>query len=341
MAPFQIGHEDSRSARGPRPRRSRRLQVSWILETDASRTEATACRRRVPQGDRPLAERIRHLACLFAWQWMFLFGFLQSPSPAAEPIEDLHVSAGRQDASGWIVHTVQSAFQAGSTEIRILMPDGPAPAQPYATLYVLPVEAGDGRRWGDAMREIQRHDVHNQHRFVCVYPTFSHLPWYADHPQQATIRQESYFLRVVVPFVERTYPVRRDSASRLLVGFSKSGWGAFSLLLRHPSVFGKAAAWDAPLAMSQPNRYGMEEIFATQANFEQYQITGLLRQRASDLAGKPRLVHLGYGNFRDQHLAVESLLNELQVPHVFRDGPQRPHAWDSGWLPEAVQLLAE
>ena len=272
---------------------------------------------------------------------MLVWGFLAQPSLAAEPADDIHVSDARRGANGWIVHTVQSPFQAGTTEIRVLTPDGPAAAQPYATLYVLPVEAGDGRRWGDAMLEIKRHDVHNKHRLVCVYPTFSHLPWYADHPQQATIRQESYFLRVVVPFVERTYPVRRVAAGRLLVGFSKSGWGAFSLLLRHPDVFGKAAAWDAPLAMAQPNRYGMEEIFATQENFERYQITSLLKQRSQDLGGRPWLIHLGYGNFRDQHLAVESLLNDLQIPHVFRDGPQRPHAWDSGWLPEAVQLLVE
>ncbi len=125
------------------------------------------------------------------------------------------------------------------------------------------------------------------------------------------------------------------------MGFSKSGWGAFSLLLRHPDRFAKAAAWDAPLAMSQPNRFGMGEIFATQENFERYRITSLLKQRAKGLQTGSRLIHLGYGNFRDQHLTVESLLEELQISRVFHDGPQRPHAWDSGWLPEAVQLLVE
>ena len=331
----------ARSAQVSRPRQDRRPQVSRILETDASRTDAPTHSHRVPRDDWALTEQTRHPGWRFAWQWMLLFGFLQPPSLAAEPVEDFHVSAGRQASNGWLVHTVQSAFQAGTTEIRVLIPDGPLPTQPYTTLYVLPVEAGDGRHWGDAMQEVRRLDLHNRHHLVCVYPTFSHLPWYADHPQQATIRQESYFLSVVVPFVERSYPVRHEPASRLLVGFSKSGWGAFSLLLRHPDVFGQAAAWDAPLAMSEPNRYGMEEIFATQENFERYRITSLLRQKAEVLSGRPRLIHLGYGNFRDQHLAVESLLNELQIPHVFRDGPQRPHAWDSGWLPDAVRLLME
>ena len=87
-------------------------------------------------------------------------------------------------------------------------------------------------------------------------PTFSHLPWYADHPTDPDIRQESYLLEVVIPFIEANYPARADRRGRLLLGFSKSGWGAYSLLLRHPDVFGKAAAWDAPLMMSEPGKYG-------------------------------------------------------------------------------------
>ncbi len=305
------------------------------IRDSGSRSAQVSCLPRLAQVSRPRRNRRPQVS------WLVFLGFLPSPSLAAEPVEVVHVSAASQDTNGWLLHSVQSSFQAATTIIHVLVPDGPVPAQTYTTLYVLPVEAADGRRWGDAMQELRRQDLHNRHRLVCVYPTFSHLPWYADHPQQATMRQESYFLGVVVPFVERTYPVRREAASRLLVGFSKSGWGAFSLLLRHPDVFAKAAAWDAPLAMSQPNRYGMEEIFATQENFERYRITSLLKERAMELQTGKRLIHLGYGNFRDQHLAVESLLEELHISHVFRDGPQRPHAWDSGWLPEAVQLLVQ
>ena len=34
-----------------------------------------------------------------------------------------------------------------------------------------------------------------------------------------------------------------DARGRMLVGYSKSGWGAFTLLLRHPGVFSRAAAY--------------------------------------------------------------------------------------------------
>jgi hypothetical protein len=33
--------------------------------------------------------------------------------------------------------------------------------------------------------------------------------------------------------------------------------------------------------------------------------------------------------------------NEPGISRTLRDGSQRPHAWDSGWLPEAVALPAD
>src|SRR5205807_6283589 len=138
----------------------------------------------------------------------------------------------------------------------------------------------------------------NKLQAVFVAPTFSHLPWYADHPTKAEMRQEAYFLKVVVPFTEKPYRLQAEASGRLLLGFSKSGWGAFSLLLRHPDVFAKAAAWDAPLMMDAPGKYGSGDIFGTKENFQKYQLTRLLEERAGKLGDGKRLAVLGYGNFR-------------------------------------------
>ncbi|MDE0126668.1 MAG: hypothetical protein OXN97_19055, partial [Bryobacterales bacterium] len=45
--------------------------------------------------------------------------------------------------------------------------------------------------------------------------------------------------------------------------------------------------------------------------------------------------------FRKHHVAMHELLGKLEVPHVYRDGPQRTHHWQSGWLAEAVELLTD
>jgi S-formylglutathione hydrolase FrmB len=236
-------------------------------------------------------------------------------------------------------HELNSPDQAGATKVRVWLPGFLAADCRYPVVYVLPVEALDERRYGDGLLEVKK--VAQERKFAAIFaaPTFSQLPWYADHPTDETIRQETYFLQAVMPLVEKNYPALPGREGRVLLGFSKSGWGAWSLLLRHPDRFERAAAWDAPLDMRQPNRYGMGPIFGTQANFERYQITQLLVERAASLPGKPRLGLFGYGNFRDQHEAVEQELRNLGIPHFYRDGPHRAHTWDSGWLPEAIEFL--
>lgn len=249
------------------------------------------------------------------------------------------ISTARKDDAGFIVHEIQSPYQAGTTEIRVLLPDNVPSDKQCRVVYVLPVEAGRESKYGDGLQEIRKLDVHNKFGAVFVAPTFSHLPWYADHPMNPEIRQESYFVKVVVPFIDKTYPTRAAAEGRLLLGFSKSGWGAWSLLLRRPDLFQKAAAWDAPLMMDKPGQYGSGDVFGTADNFEGYQISKLLERHAAALRKEKRLVLLGYGNFRAQHEAAHALMDRLQIAHDYRDGPARKHDWHSGWVAEAVELL--
>ena len=38
---------------------------------------------------------------------------------------------------------------------------------------------------------------------------------------------------------------------------------------------------------------------------------------------------------------LDALMDRLGIPHAYRDGPERPHDWHGGWVPEAVGLLLE
>jgi len=244
------------------------------------------------------------------------------------------------DSNQFLIHTVSSPDQSGETKIRVLLPEQIEQKKKCRVLFILPVEARMENRFGDGLLEIKKTNLHNKHHLICVAPTFSHLPWYADHPTDRTILQETYFLKVVVPFIDHHYPTTGSSGGRLLLGFSKSGWGAFSLLLRHPDKFNKAAAWDAPLMKQKPDQFGMGLIFGTQENFNKYKVASLIKRRAGQFRDTKRLILTGYGNFRDHHLRFHKLAKETGVGCIYRDGPQRKHLWNSGWLPEAVELLA-
>jgi hypothetical protein len=244
---------------------------------------------------------------------------------------------------GVIRYEIQSPYQSGTPSLRILLPDefarsdGADVADGYRFLFVLPVESGDGRQYGDGLTAVRDLNLHNLHRLIVIAPTFSQLPWYADHPSRSDVRQESHFVKAVVPAVDRLFPSRRPC--RLLLGFSKSGWGAVSLLLRHPDRFDAAAAWDAPLMVESPSRYGMSQVFGTQENFDRCFLPRQWREKAPTLRERKRLAILGYGNFREEMRAAHILLEQLKIPHDYADGPQRSHRWESGWVQQAVESL--
>lgn len=247
-----------------------------------------------------------------------------------------------QAKNGETVLTVNGPWQKTDTTIHVLVPDNLATSTKLRVLYVLPVEAGEGTRWGRAFSEIIKLDLHNKYQLLCVYPTFSMLPWYADHPTDSNIRQELHFIKGIIPFIDANFPTTAAAKDRLLVGFSKSGWGAVSLLLRHSKVVGRAAGWDAPFVMTKSGRFGSGPIFGTQQNFdEHYDLSKTVAKHAAKFREQPRLIHLGYGNFKDHHIQFEALLNQHNVSHIYRHGPQRKHEWRSGWLLEAVELLVQ
>ncbi|MFW6133612.1 MAG: sugar-binding protein, partial [Planctomycetota bacterium] len=162
----------------------------------------------------------------------------------------VEVAGPTEDADkGVQVFRVKSPYTRGTNPVEVLLPSDFSTDRTYRVLYVLPVNAGIGGRWGDCLQVIRKAGLHDAHGLICVTMAFDTTPWYGAHATDPAIRHEQYIRDVVVPLIEDRYPARRAPEARLLVGFSKSGWGSFTLLLRNPDVFGYACSWDAPLIM--------------------------------------------------------------------------------------------
>lgn len=232
-------------------------------------------------------------------------------------------------------YILDSPYQEAPASVKVAVPPMKRGVA-YPALYILPVQK---QPENGGIVEAQRLDLPARFGVVCVMPSFARVPWYGDHPDNPMIRQESFILKTLVPFVERTFPVKASLEFRWLVGFSKSGWGAFSLALRWPDVFGFAAAWDAPLMKQSPDQWGMEEIFRDQSGFEPYRISGLLRRQAAQFRSRKRLALMGYGLFREHTSQAHELMRELRIAHVFDNRRQLRHVWNSGWLLDAVTNL--
>ena len=236
--------------------------------------------------------------------------------------------------------TIQSPYQPEPVPIEVLTPGTLDPERKYPVLYILPVAPGTTSRWGSGIREAAKADIANRFHIICVAPAFAATPWFADHPSDPALQQESHFIKVVLPWVEEHYPVAPSRSGRFLMGFSKSGYGAVMLLLRHPNLFERAVAWDAPLGKTAPDQFNMIEVFGTQENFACYAIPSLLAERASQLREETPRIFLMPDREGDHPMDnVCDQMKALEIPYVIEYTTGLKHSWESGWVPRAAELV--
>jgi hypothetical protein len=260
----------------------------------------------------------------------------------------IHPSEGSTGEKDFIGHRIVSPYQADSTTIRVLLPDKIVPGETYRVLYILPVIENDKRRYGDGLEEVMKYDYHNKYNLICVAPEFTAKPWYCDHSTDMGRQDESHFLKTVIPFIDENYPSLKSAEGRLLMGFSKSGWGAITLILRNPQLFLRVAAWDSGIRVDtgpiseEERKERIETLFGDVANFEKYRITTLLKEKGDELGDETRLFYYNTEGKRGPGGAeIHLQMVQLGIPHLYLYEPYRKHSWDSGWIPEAVRFLVD
>ncbi len=274
-------------------------------------------------------------AVRLVFPFLAIFSMLIHASPDAAP--QLNPETGFMECK------LTTEYQAGPALVQVLLPDRFDASKKYPVLYILPVE-GIGSNFGHGLVEAKKADVANRFGVICVYPIFNKAsPWYGNHATEPTLRQEDYVVKALVPFIDSKYPTQKDKDGRWLIGFSKSAWGAFTLLFRHPDVFGYAAGWDGPLMLDGSGKdwgpMGLSVNFGTKEAMLQNLPTTLAKENASWLKERPRIV-LGLGIFwAGQVKKMEALLQSLGIPHVYRDDLTVEHRWDTGWFPPMVDEL--
>jgi S-formylglutathione hydrolase FrmB len=67
---------------------------------------------------------------------------------------------------------------------------------------------------------------------------------------------EDYLLQDVLPFVESNYPIRPEREARGIMGFSLSGWAAYSVALKNTNRFGAVVGILPPLNMRWVDCHG-------------------------------------------------------------------------------------
>jgi hypothetical protein len=246
------------------------------------------------------------------------------------------------DADGALLYSVtwtSSGLQPFA--VRVLVPDHPVTGVEHSFLYALPVEGGlDQSTWGDGLEQLQQLGVDDRYNATIIEPIFPIAPWYADNATDPTINYETFMSTLLPAWVDSNFATS-GTEENLLIGFSKSGYGALDLLLKHPDVFDAAAAWDFPADMTDYTDYGADQNYGTEANFQDnYELSGnFIDTWKAPFTTENRIWISGYNVFRGDISDFDALLTSHGVLHTLFPQAPSDHSWFGGWLSSAVAGL--
>jgi hypothetical protein len=191
--------------------------------------------------------------------------------------------------------------------------------------------------YSDGLEELRLLDVPNRFNVTLIAPSFHIEPWYGDHDTDMDRRLESFIVRDLVPFAD-SFAATGSIPERWVLGFSKSGFGALTLILRNPNVFSAAAAWDAPAQLTDTSTFGIEENFGSEENFDRYEIPGLVSANAEAFRTRNRLWISGDQSAWTSHMVeLHSQMQQSCNTAHWVQGRISRSPWNSGWLEGAVQ----
>jgi Tryptophan-rich Synechocystis species C-terminal domain/Putative esterase len=225
--------------------------------------------------------------------------------------------------------------------VRVLAPEHPSTSVEHSFLYALPVEGGLGQStWGDGLEQLQQLDVEDRYNATIIEPIFPINPWYADSATDPTINYETFMSTLLPAWVDSKLATT-GTEDNLLIGFSKSGYGALDLLFKHPDVFDAVAAWDFPADMASYTDYAAGQNYGTDANFQtNYRLTNnFINTWKAPFTTDNRIWISGYDVFGSDVSDFDSLLTADGVLHTLGTQSFDAHNWSSGWLSGAVAGL--
>lgn len=239
--------------------------------------------------------------------------------------------------------SVTCPYQEGTNKLEVLLPDNLDTKKLHPVVYCLPVNATTKGDWGHPLTEAKKHDLANKYQCIFACPAYSKLPWYGSNPLRPEMRQSPYLLEVVIPFIEKTYPVIPKPEGRYLIGFSKSGLGALGLFLRKPESFAKVAIfetwWGIPND-KQWKEWGFSDCYGSRENFDTWEPAQLIDKYRKELAEGPSRIIVLNGGARQGSDALKMKLADAGIPFTEIVNSKWNHDWRSGWFPRAVAAMA-
>ena len=166
-------------------------------------------------------------------------------------------------------------------------------------------------------------------------------------------RYEDFFFEEFMPFIEKTYRIKRDKRYRAVAGLSMGGGGSFVYALRHPELFSSACPLSAstgPLTLesTRENLKRMNVTTATDAEVERYYKRQSVLELINNVSDDNKKAVRWYIDCGDDDFLFEGnslahiAMRKKEIPHEFRIR-NGGHSW-SYWrtaLPDVLAFVSE
>ncbi|MGW2546078.1 alpha/beta hydrolase [Kitasatospora sp. NPDC001574] len=168
-------------------------------------------------------------------------------SAAASPARTTGRAIRERQADDRLIElTVESEALGRTVPVALLTPRGwdrRKPGDQWPTLYLLAGGDGDHTTWTTMFKVQELAELHDVLVVMPAMPLFGFWTDWWNHGRGGGPRVRTYFLREVVPLVERDYGA---GPCRAAAGESQGGFGALGMAARLPGLFGAVAAFSAP-----------------------------------------------------------------------------------------------
>lgn len=252
-----------------------------------------------------------------------------------------------------LVKTIQSDFLQAEVPFAIILPDGDGPFPVIYDLHGLmrweePYDPAPTKRtfFETATSPFKRETIIGGQPYasidewvnaqgVALVKVNGGAGWYIDSPRIENSQYESHIIQEVFQTLEKKFPIIGKKEARGITGHSMGGFGAISLLCRHPELFSVSAIHCASLRFMPPDDHRgsfIEDLMSDdelRAAFPDDFLNALLRPdlKLRITVGEnddPRIVREN----RDLH----AFLSENNQPHFYEETPggheYAPYGWE-------------
>lgn len=259
--------------------------------------------------------------------------------------------------------SINSRLLARSLAYSIYLPDGyDRHETAYPVLYLLHGYTDDNTGWsqfGEAHLAADRLMGNGEVPPMIIVMPDAGVSWYVND-DEGKEKYEDFFIRELIPFIEREYRVRAKKEFRAIAGLSMGGHGSLLYTLKHPTLFTACAPLSAAVfldeEMSEMNQKEWDEVFglpfAKGASGEARLSEHYRRNSALDLvkngdanalSGVKYYIDCGDDDFLIKgNMQLHAAMIDAKIPHEFRvrDGGHTWEYWRTA-LPEVFTFVGK